>query len=57
MNKNQEQQKKLINNTLDYYFANSVNKYDTINLIIAILNDKVDTTKTIFENLEQIKNI
>jgi hypothetical protein len=57
MNKNQEQQKKLINNTLDYYFNNSVNKYDTINLIIAILNDKVDTTKTIFENLEQIKNI
>lgn len=57
MNKNQEQQKKLINNTLDYYFANSVNKYDTINLIIAILNDKVDATKTIIENLEQIKNI
>lgn len=53
---NQKQQKQLINNTLDYYFNNSISKYDTINLVIAILNNKIDTTKSIIENLENIKN-
>lgn len=55
MNKKQLEQKQLINNTLDYYFANSITKYNTIDLIIAILNNKVDATKTIIENLEIIK--
>jgi hypothetical protein len=55
MDKKQLEQKQLINNTLDYYFANSINKYNTIDLIIAILNNKIDATKTINENLELIK--
>lgn len=55
MDKNQLEKRQLINNTLDYYFANSITKYNTIDLIIAILNDKVDATKTIIDNLEIIK--
>lgn len=54
-NTTNKQKKELINNILDYYFNDSINKYDTINLIIATLNNKIDTNKNINDNLEQIK--
>lgn len=52
---NQKQQKQLINNILDYYFSNSISKYDAINLVIATLNEKIDPLNGINENLEKIK--
>lgn len=54
---NQIEQKKIINNILDYYFSNSISKYDAINLFIATLNDKLDPLKGLNENLEKIKQL
>lgn len=51
----QKEQKQIINNILDYYFSNSISKYDAINLVIATLNEKIDPLKGLNENLEKIK--
>lgn len=56
MTQEQKEQKQLIDNTLEYYFNKTITKYDAINLVIAILNNKVDPNKTIQENLNTIKD-
>ena len=49
------QKKQLINNALTYYFNDSLKKYDLIDLIIATLNEKVDPSQDIKQNLNRLK--
>lgn len=55
MTTNKKEQKQIINNILDYYHNGSITKYNVIDLIIATLNNKIDKTKSVIDNLEQIK--